>query len=168
MNAQLKHCWLRRTLWSIAIVGLSVLVLWKVPLFRHHPLCVSRPAEGQEVPPGLVRSFWGIGFAVEGRLADHYTELFTSGFDREGIAYVNIGGVVLLRLWDRIADPTGYIFNADQKTMDYLFDPTKGHQIWGEMPADVREYLLQLRRGEVERGFCEYTRIMILRNWNRD
>ena len=109
-----------------------------------------------------------VGYAIEGRLADHYAEIFAKALESYGVGLLEIDGIVLLRLWDRIADPTGYVFNADQRTIRYLADPEKGHPIWEDMPYDARDRLMQLKRSEIDLPHCEFWRMIVLRNWGRD
>ena len=169
MTGTRKRRWLRRTLWSVAIIAVG-LALWKVPLFRHHPICLTSHYKGEALAPGTVPAFWSIdnAYAVEGRLADHYVAPFTKWLDRFEVPYVASDGIVLLRLGDRIADTRDDVYNADRKTIGYLADPEERHPIWEKMPPDVRDRLLKDRRGEIDAPLCEYIRTLILRNWGRE
>lgn len=169
MTVPSRHRWLKRVAWGSAVLAVIVVAVWQVPLIRHHPICMGRPEDGQPVSPGVFPSLrYGDAFVVEGRLADHYVDVFTSGFERDGIVYVRFGGVVLFRFWDWFTDPGGWISNADRKTVDYLATYAGGRSVWESMPADLLRRFSEMRRFDLTVPHCEFTRALVLRNGGRD
>ena len=78
---------------------------------------------------------------------------------------MRIDGLVLVRLWDWLADPDDWLINASNKSLSSLTEPMYGADV-GQLPAHVRDLIAESER---EHGYltptCALVRAVAINGW---
>ena len=132
----------------LIVLALLTLAVVYVPLIPYSPYCW-----GKEL---------GVGPVV---LAPTFGANFTARLRSFDVPYIRVGDLVLVRFWDRLADPDDWLINASNKSLYSLVDPLFGADVT-QLPPHVRDLIAESQR---EHGdltpTCELVRAVAIEGW---